>query len=111
MKAVNISNAELKAADRAYTDTRKACNINNVKRNIMSAIKDAGMEVSAVLAKAQANGRARLTDDQINAALVGKGWATDGDAAGSMMRCGDGSYAVLTDMVAARDLVEWMIGK
>lgn len=112
MKAVKISMHELEMAEKDNGVTaRKSCNIANVKHYLAAAIKDAGMEISAVLAEAKAKGRAMLSDAQIKAALESKGWTTDGDVGGTMMRCGDGSSGIQTDHVAARDLLAWMLGK
>ena len=90
---------------------RKSCNVGNVKHYLAEAIKLLEMMPAEVLAIAKANGRAALVDAQIAEALKSKGWVTDGDAYGSIMRYGDGSYGIPADLVASLDLVAWMIGK
>ena len=75
------------------------------------AIKAAGMTPAEVAAIAAPAGRMCLTDEKIAEVLASKGWTAGGPAGGTMTRVKDGSHAVPTDLLAAQDLLSWMLGK
>lgn len=87
----------------------KKYNINNVKWCLAGAIKKAGLTPAEAVAAAKANGRGALTDATIEAALADKGWTAGGDNGGSMIEVG--GVAESADVLAARDLLAWMLAK
>lgn len=87
----------------------KKYNANNVKHYLAQAIKDSGLTPAEAVAAAKANGRVALTDATIEAELAKKGWTAGGDVGGSMIEIGSVTYPA--DLLAARDLVAWMVGK
>lgn len=84
----------------------KKCNIDGVKRYLPQAIARAGMTVPEALAKAQANGRAKITNATIESALAEYGWELGGPIQGTMMEV-DG-VVFSAEMLAAQDLLAWM---
>lgn len=89
----------------------KIYNLNNVKYELVAAVKDAGMTPAEVAAIAAPAGRMHLTDEKIAEVLASKGWTAGGPVGGTMTRVKDGSYVVPTDLLAAKDLLNWMLGK
>ena len=67
------------------------------------------MTPAEALAAAKANGRVAPTNAAIEAALADKGWTAGGDVRGSMIEI-DG-VTESADVLAARDLLAWMLAK
>ena len=87
----------------------KQCNIDNVKPYLGQAIKEAGMTIKDALAAAQKAGRAKLTDETIATAVAASGWTVGGPVGGTMIKVGE--VVMQADLLAARDLLAWMINK
>ena len=84
----------------------KKCNIDGVKTYLPQAIAKAGLTVPEALAKAQANGRAKITNATIESALAEYGWELGGPIQGTMMEINGVVYSA--ELLAAQDLLVWM---
>ena len=85
----------------------KQCNIDNVKHYLGQAIADAGMTIKDALAAAQQAGRAKITDGTSANAVAASGWEVGRPAEGSVIKVGE--VMMQADLLAARDLLAWMV--